>query len=83
MSMGALSPCSLCTMCMPGALGDQKRVLDPLGMDFEMVVRTWNTAWVLAEQPVLSHLSSPVFSLVEELLRLILEFLLEQQLKAC
>ena len=39
MSMGALLLCNLCTMCMPGALGSQKRVLDLLGMEFEMVVR--------------------------------------------
>lgn len=47
-------------------------------------MNTWNTASVLwEEQPVLSPLSSPLFSLVEELLWLIFEFLLEQQLKVC
>ena len=27
----------LCTACMPGALGGQKRASDPVGLDFQMV----------------------------------------------
>lgn len=28
----------ICTMCMPGASGDQKRALDPLGLELQMVM---------------------------------------------
>lgn len=34
----------LCTTCVPGALGDQKKVLDPLKLELQMVA---NHLWVL------------------------------------
>lgn len=31
-------PACMCTVCMPGANGNQKRVSDPLQLKFQMVV---------------------------------------------
>lgn len=36
--MSVLLTVKLCTMCMPSACGDQKRVLDPLEMELEIIV---------------------------------------------
>ena len=36
-SMSVLLACIVCSMCMPRALGDRKRALDPLGLELQMV----------------------------------------------
>ena len=38
MCIGVCLYVSLCTMCMPGALRHQKRVLDPLELESQRVV---------------------------------------------
>lgn len=43
--MGGLPVCLFCTICVPGAHGDQKSVLDPLGLELKIVV------WVLGIKP--------------------------------
>ena len=38
----------VCALCMYSALGSQKRVLDPLGLELQMVV---STLWELGIEP--------------------------------
>lgn len=55
------------TMRMPGALGDQRRALDPLALQLQMTVKHYvsvgSEAWVLCKSnkwpSALSHLSGP------------------------
>lgn len=62
----------LCTTCMLGALGDQnKMLLDPVGLEFQMVVSRFgcrqSSPGLLQEHPELFTAEPALLALVQEL----------------
>lgn len=61
MCMGDLPVC-MCTRCMSGAQGDQKRTLDPLELAFQMVVRHHIGAELSFHCPLLTSANSSIYT---------------------